>query len=166
MERRDSESANLDLVPIMNLVSILIPFLLLSASFVELTVVDVTLPAICSSNCGDEIDGPRLNLSVAVTKTGLFIHGTEGVLEEEEQGFFIPCTTNSCVNDDSYDYVELTRVLALVKDEHPYTEDLILVPDGRVPYNSLIGVMDAARDDPRDGGQRLFPYQTVAGGAQ
>jgi biopolymer transport protein ExbD len=166
MERRDSESANLDLVPIMNLVSILIPFLLLGASFVELAVVDTTLPAICSSNCGDEIDEPRLNLSVAVTKTGLYVHGTEGVLEEEEQGFFIPCTTGNCVADDSYDYTELTRVLALVKDEHPYTEDLILVPDGRVPYNSLIGVMDASRDDPRNGGQRLFPYQTVAGGAK
>lgn len=166
MERRDSESANLDLVPIMNLVSILIPFLLLGASFVELAVVDTTLPAICASNCGDEIDEPRLNLSVAVTKTGLYVHGTEGVLEEEEQGFFIPCTTGNCVADDSYDYTELTRVLALVKDEHPYTEDLILVPDGRVPYNSLIGVMDASRDDPRNGGQRLFPYQTVAGGAK
>ena len=166
MERRESESTNLDLVPIMNLVSILIPFLLLGTTFVELAVVDTTLPAICSSDCGDEIDAPRLKLSVAVTGTGLYIQGTEGVLEEDEQGFFIACTTGSCVNDDSYDTVELTRVLALVKDAHPYTEDLILVPDGRVPYNSLIGVMDAARDDPRSGGQRMFPYQTVVGGAK
>lgn len=164
MKRRESESAILDLVPIMNLVSILIPFLLMGTTFVELAVVETTAPAICSSGCGDEIDTPRLKLSVAVTRTGLYIQGTEGVLEEAEQGFFIACTTGSCVNDDSYDYVELTRLLALVKDEHPYTEDLTLVPDGRVPYNSLIGVMDAARDDPRNGGQRMFPYQTVAGG--
>lgn len=166
MERRDSESPNLDLVPIMNLVSILIPFLLLGVSYVDLAVVDTTLPAICSAGCGEEIDAPRLNLSVSVTQQGLYVHGTEGVLEEEDQGFFIACTTGDCVGDDSYDYQELTRVLALVKDEHPYTEDLILVPDGRIPYNSLIGVMDAARDDPRNGGQRMFPYQTVAGGAK
>ena len=123
-------------------------------------------PAICSSDCEDEIDTPRLKLSVAVTRSGLYIQGTEGVLEEDEQGFFIACTTGSCVNDDSYDYAELTRLLALVKDEHPYTEDMVLVPDGRVPYNSLIGVMDAARDDPRNGGLRMFPYQTVAGGVK
>lgn len=166
MKRRESESAILDLVPIMNLVSILIPFLLMGTTFVELAVVETTAPAICSSDCEDEIDTPRLKLSVAVTRSGLYIQGTEGVLEEDEQGFFIACTTGSCVNDDSYDYVELTRLLALVKDEHPYTEDMVLVPDGRVPYNSLIGVMDAARDDPRNGGQRMFPYQTVAGGVK
>jgi len=166
MKRRESESAILDLVPIMNLVSILIPFLLMGTTFVELAVVETTAPAICSSDCEDEIDTPRLKLSVAVTRSGLYIQGTEGVLEEDEQGFFIACTTGSCVNDDSYDYAELTRLLALVKDEHPYTEDMVLVPDGRVPYNSLIGVMDAARDDPRNGGQRMFPYQTVAGGVK
>ncbi len=166
MKRRESESAILDLVPIMNLVSILIPFLLMGTTFVELAVVETTAPAICSSDCEDEIDTPRLKLSVAVTRSGLYIQGTEGVLEEDEQGFFIACTTGSCVNDDSYDYAELTRLLALVKDEHPYTEDMVLVPDGRVPYNSLIGVMDAARDDPRNGGLRMFPYQTVAGGVK
>ena len=166
MKRRESESAILDLVPIMNLVSILIPFLLMGTTFVELAVGETTAPAICSSACEDEIDTPRLKLSVAVTRSGLYIQGTEGVLEEDEQGFFIACTTGSCVNDDSYDYAELTRLLALVKDEHPYTEDMVLVPDGRVPYNSLIGVMDAARDDPRNGGLRMFPYQTVAGGVK
>ena len=40
--RRTTEETPLDLVPIMNLVTILIPFLLMSAQFVTLAVIDST----------------------------------------------------------------------------------------------------------------------------
>jgi biopolymer transport protein ExbD len=44
--KRGEQAEELDLVPIMNLVTILIPFLLMASSFVSLAVIDSTLPAI------------------------------------------------------------------------------------------------------------------------
>ena len=44
--KRNEEAEELNLVPIMNLVTILIPFLLMAAQFISLAVIDSTLPAI------------------------------------------------------------------------------------------------------------------------
>ena len=46
VKRRTQETEELNLVPIMNLVTILIPFLIMAAQFVQLAVIDSTLPAI------------------------------------------------------------------------------------------------------------------------
>lgn len=171
MPRRAAvEERNLDLVPIMNLVSILIPFLLLGVSYVEYAVVETELPAICGVGCGDTQvpEKPDLNIVLHVQSDGVLIKGADEVLgtEREGGGVFVPCTTERCVVDDSYDYQEITRLLTLVKEDYPHIEDLVLVPENRVPYKSMIGVMDAARDNPENGGMRLFPYQTVAGGSK
>ena len=46
VKRRVMDAPELNLVPIMNLVTILIPFLIMAAQFVQLAVIDSTLPAI------------------------------------------------------------------------------------------------------------------------
>ena len=46
VQRRKEEEQELNLTPIMNLVTILIPFLIMAAQFVNLAVIDSTLPAI------------------------------------------------------------------------------------------------------------------------
>lgn len=46
VKRRAMAEQELDLIPIMNLVTILIPFLIMAAQFVNLAVIDSTLPAI------------------------------------------------------------------------------------------------------------------------
>lgn len=74
--RRTAEEAPLDLVPIMNLVTILIPFLLMSAQFVTLAVIDSTLPAIGPpQEVQEEPDEPPLMLSIAVTDQGFTVLG-------------------------------------------------------------------------------------------
>lgn len=68
-KRKTNREDPLDLVPIMNLVTILIPFLLMSAQFVHLAVIDSTLPAIGPPQEveKDPDDEPPLMLSVAIT---------------------------------------------------------------------------------------------------
>ena len=46
MRRKTSQLADFTFAPIMSLASLLIPMLLMGASFVELAVIDSTLPAI------------------------------------------------------------------------------------------------------------------------
>ena len=183
--RRQLELPPLDLIPIMNLVTILIPFLLMSAQFVQLAVIDSTLPAIGPPQevQQDEDTDPPLMLSIAVTDQGFTILGDNGVVtgdggEEEaaapEEGVTpeptIPCSNRPCDGVDAYDYKELTRMLGLIKDEYPEDENVILVPESRIPYEVIVMTMDGSRDDPNtkvDGSPRvLFPFVVIAGGAQ
>ena len=175
----------LNLIPIMNLVSILIPFLLMAAQFVNLAVIDSTLPAIGPPTVveQDPDEKPPLVLSVLITRRGLTVAGADAILseqlgeaavpaegEEEERGPTIPCPEDPCAGIDSYDYGELTRILSLIKDEYPDDQNVILVPDTRIIYEVIVKVMDASREDSQNvdaqgKARELFPFVVIAGGA-
>lgn len=172
-KKRVEEAEEVNLVPIMNLVTILIPFLLMAIQFVSLAVIDSTLPAIGppSTEAPDEDEKP-LNLSVIISDEGYTIAGAEAVLppEGEDAGPTVPCTELGCPDADAYDKKGLRQILNQIKDEYPNDETVILVPEARIPYEVLVVTMDATRDDPEtkeDGKPRLlFPAVVIAGGAQ
>ncbi len=172
-KKRLTTAEELNLVPIMNLVTILIPFLLMAAQFVSLAVIDSTLPAIGPPKPAEtDPDEKPLNLSVIITNAGYTIAGAEAVLPNEggEGGPTVPCIETGCPSAMSYDTKELTRLLGLVKDEYPDDQNVILVPESRIPYEVLVVTMDATREDPTtkvgDGSRELFPYVVIAGGVQ
>jgi biopolymer transport protein ExbD len=184
--RKEHRDDPLDLVPIMNLVTILIPFLLMSAQFVHLAVIDSTLPAIGPpQETVEEDDEPPLMLSIAITDQGYTVLGDNGVVTGEEaegeeaaalvEGEMaeptVPCRERPCAGPESYDTEQLTRLLSLIKDEYPDDENVILVPESRIHYEVIVVTMDATRADPGttgpDGKEReLFPFVVIAGGAQ
>ncbi len=179
-----ADADELDLVPIMNLVTILIPFLLMASSFVTLAVIDSTLPAIGQPQQveQDPDDKPPLMLSLMITNKGITVAGADAVLfpegapelaEGEERPPTLPCPGNQCDGVDAYVELmpELTRTLGMIKDEYPDDENVILVPESRIPYEVIVKVMDHSREDAdskeADGSFRtLFPYVVIAGGAE
>lgn len=173
-KRGGEENTDLDLVPIMNMVTILIPFLLLSVQFVSLAVIDSTLPAIGKPSEPTEEDKEKLNLSVAVTDKGYTILGASGVLGNPDgEGATIPCLRDGCPGVDAYDTPKLTEMLGQIKDEFPDEENVILVPESNISYEVLIATMDASREDPdtkvtigaaKDIPRPLFPFVVIAGG--
>ncbi len=178
--KRNAEAEELDLVPIMNLVTILIPFLLMASSFVTLAAIDSTLPAIGPpAEPSDEEPEETLNLSIAITDEGYTIIGSDAVLKSEgpdgEKGPTLPCKRSGCDTPDSYDTKGLTEMLSEIKDRWDDEKTVILVPESHISYETLILTMDAAREDPSktetgdDGQSRkklLFPGVVIAGGAQ
>jgi len=153
--REQPASEQLDLVPILNMTTLLIPLLLLGAQFVQLAVVDVTQPAIGDHDGDHDCAGEPLQLTVAIDDAGLGLRA-DGVPSER-----LPCPGGAC-GPGAHDLEGLTARLAQIKDEHPDEESLILVPDGRVPYEVIIEVMDASR---ALDGRLLFPCVTGAAGA-
>jgi hypothetical protein len=178
-KKRLEKAEDLNLVPIMNLVTILIPFLLMASAFVTLAVIDSTLPAIGAppSEPPPEDEEPPLSLSIVITDDGFTIMGAEAVLgneaavEGEEPGPTVPCALEGCPEPDAYDIKELVRYMNLIKDKYPDDENVILVPESRIPYEVIIRTMDATRSDMEtkgsDGkGRLLFPNVVIAGGAE
>lgn len=164
----------LNLIPILNMVSLLIPVLLMAAQFVALGVIDSTLPSIGTpkdaSQSPEEAAKPLL-LSVKITGAGFSVHGADAALGVAPgAGRSVPCPSQPCGSATAYDYAELRRVLNLVKDQHPTERTVIVAPEARVPYEVLVRVMDTSREDPSrpnaEGQPReLFPTVVIAGGA-
>ncbi len=84
--RGDAEvkDISLNLLPFMNLMTLLIPFLLLSASFITIAVIDSSLPAIGAPQPKDKADeedkDPPLNLQIAITDEGFSVSGSAEIL--------------------------------------------------------------------------------------
>lgn len=180
-KKRAQDSQELDLIPIMNMVTILIPFLLMASSFVNLAVIDSTLPAIgAPTEAQDEPDTPPLNLKVLLTSEGFTIATDVAVLPSAgSDGPTVPCRQSGCPGIESYDFEALTALLSTIKDEYSHEENVILVPESHIRYDIIIMTMDATREDATQKEQytdpngvssmrdkELFPYVVIAGGGQ
>ncbi len=159
----DLEGEPLNLIPIMNLLTILIPFLTLSAVFMRLAVLPTTLPSSDDSaevapekpEEKDEEDKEKLNLTVSIIKDGFVVAGAGGVLgnQKNDGGPTIP------KKDGQYDFEGLTTKLIDIKKKYPEEKDAILIPEMNlkgeadkidIPYQVIIDTMDAIRGAPED----------------
>ena len=156
MRRSSNSSSELDLVPVMNMVAILIPFLLFSAQFVELSVVENTLPGMVDA----APQGPEepLALRVKITEEGYEVAASASALPDPVE---IGCVGGWCRSATMWNTDELAEVLVDLKAAYPDEQTMIVEPGSDVPYEVLISTMDAARAHE---GRPLFPSVMVAGG--
>ena len=191
----DQEDIELNLLPFMNLMTLLIPFLLASAQFVTLAVIDSSLPAIGAPQTNvdkKDDDKPPLNLTIGITAEGFTVAGSANVLGGGEGGPAsldekaaptvgltsddsycrkIQCgASDTCVHDTPcHDLKALRELVVQVKDEYPDEENVIVAPNADIEYHVLVGVMDHTRDHKPEGATEreiLFPNVVIAGGAK
>jgi len=150
----------LNLIPVMNLLTILIPFLTLTAVFMRISVLPTSLPSVSDESDApaeeeqEEDDKPKLNLTVSINADGFYVAGSGGVLSGQEPGE----PTISLTDEGDYNYDALTEKLVDVKKEFPHESDVILIPEMRIgektkdnveiPYQVVIDTMDAVRRAP------------------
>ena len=153
----------IDLKPVMNLIVILIPFLLLTAAFVEVTVINVTAPQIGTAPKPEPPDPskkPPLNLTITMTDKGYSLAGqglSLGAAEGEAEAGApaVPKTVNE-ENVRVFDFEGLTKKLEEVKDAFPDEAKVKISADPDVVYRDIVGTMDAARKSEGDDGERIL----------
>ena len=171
------EPEALNLVPIMNLVTILIPVLLMAIKSMELAVIDTTLPAIGKpTESTEEVpDKKPLELKLAITNKGIKILGADDYLypggrpvavEGESSAPDVACNSNDrCRGLEDYKWSELSDKLTQIKkgakDDERDSENIVLIPEPSVKYEILVRVMDITR---KSGDTSLFPKVSFAGG--
>lgn len=155
--KRPATNGSLALLPVMNLATILIPSLLVTAELAEFASTESTAPAIS--------DGPNVApsgeppLVLRVSSVGVAVAGVpEGVTIETD----LRCAGDVCARATDYPLEQLTDALAQVKGANPEGDRVIIKPSGSVPYGVLVAVMDAARTD--GAGELMFPRVVVGGG--
>jgi len=128
--RIKGETPNLDVTTLMNLMVILVPFLLISAVFSRVAVMELSVPTRAG---GSSLNKPNFTIEVIVRKAGL----------EIANGSYVEAAFPK--KDGQYDLQLLNEMLKRVKEQYPEKEDATVLMEPDIEYDYLIKVMDAVR---------------------
>ena len=130
---RNTETAELNITAFMNLMVILVPFLLITAVFSRLAILELNLPG--SSTEPVDPQDQVFQLEVIVRKDKIEVGDrNQGLL-----GIY-PNT-----DDGAYDYEALSRKLSELKDRYPKKTDASILMEQDIAYDTLVQVFDRVR---------------------
>ena len=130
--RQNEDTAELNITAFMNLMVILVPFLLITAVFSRLAILELNLPG--SSTEPVDPQEQTFQLEVIVRKDKIEIGDrNQGLL-----GIY-PNT------DDGYDYTALEVKLLELKKAYPSKTDAAILFESDIEYDTLVQVMDRVR---------------------
>ena len=128
--RRSKEPAELDMTTFLNLMVVLVPFLLITAVFSRITIVELSLP---SANAPSTPVDQAFRVEVVVRDTGLEITNGSALIAS------LPKV------DDEYDLEQLSTLLMSLKRDYPEKNDASVLLEPDIQYDYLIKVMDVVR---------------------
>ncbi|MDE2077214.1 MAG: biopolymer transporter ExbD [Burkholderiales bacterium] len=130
---RKQGAAHLEITAFINLIVVLVPFLLSTAVFSRLAVIDLTLPA-QSSGVG-QLKVNDLQLEVTIQPDALELGDRVGglIARLPNQG-------------GAPDVAALSRVVQQIKVKYPDKKDVTLLAQPDTPYDTMVHVMDALRE--------------------
>jgi len=129
--RHRHEAVELNITAFMNLMVILVPFLLITAVFSQVAILELNLPS-SSDQPGDEPDTPQLEVNVRHDRLEV----------GERNGGLL---TGLPLTADGHDFAGLNDYLQRVKAKFPDKLDASILLEPDVPYEVLVKVMDAVR---------------------
>lgn len=147
--RRDKEAPEIDVTTFLNLMVVLVPFLLITAVFSRLSIVELNLPSTAGGPTSKEVP---FTVEVIVREVGLEISNGTSVIAA------IPKV------DGGYDLQSLSDHMISLKREYPDHEAASVLLEPLIPYDYLIQVMDVVRSArlPAESGEELELYSLFA----
>ena len=133
VRRLRKHQAHLEITAFINLIVVLVPFLLSTAVFSRLAVIDLTLPA---KNSGiEQLKENNLQLEVVIRADGVEVNDKIG-------GALIPKIPNTAKGPD---VTALSAVMYQLKVKFPDKLDATILPEQNTSYDTLVHVMDVVR---------------------
>jgi biopolymer transport protein ExbD len=123
------EPPELDITTFLNLMVVLVPFLLITAVFSRITILELDIP----QGSGGAVDKPVVTIEVIVREKFLEIGNGKGVVAN------IPKVNGN------YDLKRLSELLMKIKENYPDKTDATILLEPDIEYDYMIKVMDAVR---------------------
>ena len=130
--RRNVETAELNITAFMNLMVILVPFLLITAVFSRLAVLELNLP----SSSSEPVDPQDQTFQLEV-----IIRADKIEVGDRNQGLLGVYRNTG----DGYDYEALSNKLSELKRRYPAKTDASILLEQDIQYDTLVQVMDRVR---------------------
>lgn len=158
LRKHSKGDPELNIIPLMNVMVILIPYLLTTAIFSQVAILELKLPQVSQGPATDQVpnnEPPPLQLNVVIQKDAISVtDNRQGVLRRIEK------------KGGKFDLEKLSDTLLKIKDtlknKGQEKRDLNLLAESTIDYETLVQVMDAVRvTTVESGGQAvaldLFP---------
>jgi biopolymer transport protein TolR len=131
---KKSVDFQLNMVPFIDLLSVLISFLLMTSVWNQVAKIDVKQSPnqISDDPTPPEDKEEKLNLTVLIKASGYTVMKKNTVVKEIEK------------KGEDYDVTTLAETLKQQRVEHPENTDLIVTCEDKIPYEEMIHVMDSA----------------------
>ena len=129
---RHLETAELNITAFMNLMVILVPFLLITAVFSRLAILELHLPG----SSTEPADPQELTFQLEVTIR-------EGSIEVGDRN--VGALGIYPISAAGYDYESLSAKLSEIKDSYPEKTDVSILLEADISYDTLVQVMDRVR---------------------
>jgi len=130
---KHSHGTELNIIPLMNVFVIIIPFLLLTAVFAKTSMIEIFLAqqdAVISASAKKPDQG---YLTVKVLKRGFVLDGIgKGIVIRRKNG--------------KLNYERLSTMLQKLKDRHPRVQEVAILLNPSLSYESVVKVMDVTRE--------------------
>jgi biopolymer transport protein ExbD len=166
---RTVEPIELNMFPMMNLMVVLVPLLLSTATIIKIGVIELNLPQAVGGEISETAipkEAQRsLDLTVTITDGGFYLSSSQAIIKQEKTGG----PTIEKTAEGEYDYSQLSDKLLEVKRRivgSPLdTKRIIIQAESDIEYQILVSTMDAARsiivDETR---VELFPDVSISAG--
>ena len=133
VRRLRKHQAHLEITAFINLIVVLVPFLLSTAVFSRLAVIDLTLPA---KNSGvEQLKLDNLQLEVVIRADGIEVNDRIG-------GPLFDKIPNASTGPD---VTALAALMYQLKAKFPDKTEANILPEENTPYDTLVHVMDVVR---------------------
>lgn len=130
-KRHLKEDEEMNITAFMNLMVILVPFLLITAVFSKMAILELNIP---KGNASAGNKKPELQLQVVVRSNVIDVQdGTVGLIKR------------FAVNDEEIKWQAMSDLLVQLKNKFPKKENVTILLEPDVPYQLMVRVMDRVR---------------------
>lgn len=145
VRRLKKHPAALEISAFLNLIVVLVPFLLSTAVFTRLAVVDMSLPA-QSTGAAEQLQVDNLKLEVVIRRDAIEVN--------DRIGGAIARFAN--LPDNSPDVAALNAKIVELKVQFPNQRDASVLAEPDTPYDKIVHVMDAVRSTHQKQGHQII----------
>lgn len=153
----------LNVLPVMNLMVTLIPFLLLGAAFYKIAVIPATLPSHDPSAEADQKppSDEIITLNLIIELDRIELTASSATVSPEQLDTL---KTTLPLKGGQLDAAQLTEAVARFKGGYPKSDTVLVLPAPQIPYQLLVAVLDATRERISKSGakQPLFPVSVFS----
>ncbi len=129
--RRPQVTTELSITAFMNLMVILVPFLLMTAVFSHMTILELNLPN--PEGSASSSKKPAFDLKMLIRKTSITVLNGRSIIKKIPQ------------HKGQHNFALLSKVLVQVKGKYQNKQSITILSEPNIPYEILVAAMDASR---------------------
>ncbi len=142
-QRTVEETTELNVIPVMNLFMVLIPFLLMGAAFYHVGVIPISTPTEAVAGEAQKNPSAIVTATMVITQTSIELTFSSNELTEAQTRAL---GASFVKTSKGWPLEKLRAHLTDVKKQYPKSTTLIVQPHPTIPYQELIGILDISRE--------------------